>query len=134
MQVIVGCLEFIVSALVYLMVCGYFAFIDKNWLYLQVPTLGFAALGIILVYFQPESPRFLVSKGRYDEAREVYSRIARINGKGHNFAQFFVFKDEVENQQMINDPYGQGLDKDKPIKAGKWTVNTSSLRELVKDR
>lgn len=58
------------------------AYVLPDW---QHMTLGFAALTIINVVFLPfipESPRFLVSKGRYEEAQAILETIARKSNKG----------------------------------------------------
>lgn len=44
--------------------------------------LSGAAVAIPLVYFLPESARWLVQRKRYDEARRVLNRGARLNGRG----------------------------------------------------
>jgi hypothetical protein len=40
---------------------------------------------VIVVFFFPESPKFLQTQGRYGELREVMSTIGRVNGKGKAF-------------------------------------------------
>lgn len=54
----------------------------KGWRYLIIATaipILFAALFRVLFYLQ--SPRFLLAKGRFKEARKVLSQMARVNGK-----------------------------------------------------
>jgi len=53
---------------------------------MQIPTVTFGIIGAIFLYFQPESPRFLVSTKRYDEARIALNRIGKVNGIGENVA------------------------------------------------
>lgn len=66
----------------------------------MIPTLALSVVGTVFMLFQPESPRFLVSKGRYDEARKAFNIIAKRNGKGDNFAEFFIFKEEIDQISM----------------------------------
>jgi hypothetical protein len=40
---------------------------------------GVLVIAGIVMYFIPESPKYLVSKKRYDEAREILANMARIN-------------------------------------------------------
>ena len=58
----------------------YFMFIDNNWktLYGIVLIVTFATF--IIAGSFPESPRFLLSKGRYAETRKVISKMAETNG------------------------------------------------------
>ena len=37
-------------------------------------------MGISILSFMPESPRFLISRNRFREAREIFSWIGKING------------------------------------------------------
>jgi len=52
----------------------------RDWMRLQlaigVPTIGF----IIYKWILPESPRWLISQGRFDEAEAVFKKAARMNG------------------------------------------------------
>jgi len=36
-------------------------------------------LSVILIYFLPETPKFLISKKKFDEARQVFRRIYCLN-------------------------------------------------------
>jgi Sugar (and other) transporter len=40
-----------------------------------------AALSLILMIWIPESPRWLISKGKYKQALAVYKHIAKLNGR-----------------------------------------------------
>ncbi len=60
-QIIVSIALFVSEAIVYLLDIVYFAFLSKNWIWLQIPNLIFTAIGIIYVIWMPETPRFLVS-------------------------------------------------------------------------
>lgn len=58
-------------------VCGAFSTTEKGWKYM----LGLAAIPSAIQFFgfifMPESPRFLVSKGKIQEARKVLHKIRR---------------------------------------------------------
>ena len=63
----------------------------KNWIYLQIPNIGLTTMGIIFLYFMPETPRFLLSQHRYQSARAVFNKIAKFNGLPDDRADYFVF-------------------------------------------
>lgn len=88
--------------MVYLQVCIYFLWINKDWRYLCIPALGFSIFGAILLVFEPETPRFYASVHRYDEAREVLKLIAKKNGKENLDFEETVFKDEVDRIKSSN--------------------------------
>ena len=58
-----------------------FAYLFREWRHLQ---LVLSAPGILLLvtwWFLPESPRWLLRKGRVDEADQVLRNVAQVNGK-----------------------------------------------------
>lgn len=64
----------------YMMLPG-FAYLFREWRHLQ---LVLSAPGILLLvtwWFLPESPRWLLRKGRVDEADQVLRNVAQVNGK-----------------------------------------------------
>jgi len=67
------------ESVVYILICVYFDQISKHWIPLMYPDLALTFLGFAYVYFMPETPRFLVSQKKFDEAREVFAKMARIN-------------------------------------------------------
>jgi hypothetical protein len=55
------------------MICAiYFRYISKKWQYFELVGLGMALIALFSVCFIPESPRWLISRGRYKKAFEVY--------------------------------------------------------------
>jgi hypothetical protein len=68
--VLIGSAEFMFEAVAYFTVCSYFYWVSKQWQYIMLPTITFAMVGaaITLLYI-PESPRFLISQHKYDQAR-----------------------------------------------------------------
>ena len=58
----------------------WFMSISKNWRTLFTLATCMVVVVFIIQIFMPESPKFLVSKGRYAEARAVMTRIAKSNG------------------------------------------------------
>jgi len=74
--VLVGSLSFITEAIIYILICAYFYAVSKNWVYLQLPGLAMSIIGTIYIFFLPESPRYLISRQKFDEARTAFRRIA----------------------------------------------------------
>ena len=95
-QVFVGTAMLMFEALAYLSICAYFYFISKWWHYIEIPTISLALLGVVCSYFLPESPRYLLSQHKFEHAKEVFSVIAKWNGKYPDIAKEFVFKDEID--------------------------------------
>jgi len=67
----------------------------------MIPNILNTIVGLLFLYFQPESPRFLVSMKRFDEARVAFNRIAKVNGLGDNFAANFIFTKEQHEVNLL---------------------------------
>jgi MFS family permease len=70
------------NAATYLYCAIYFWQISPQWKWLECFASGmtlFCAIGVLLL---PESPKFLITLKRFDEARRSLSYIAKINGCG----------------------------------------------------
>lgn len=59
------------------------SYVDKGWRYVIVATTIPQLIGgaYRLFVFPLQSPRFLIAKGRFEEARKVFEKMARLNGK-----------------------------------------------------
>lgn len=55
-----------------------------------------ACVGAICMCFIPESPRYLVSKKKFELARQVFGKIARVNGMEEDIVKDFIFEDELD--------------------------------------
>ena len=75
----------------------YFWLITKEWIYYQMVGLSLNVLTVICLLFIPESPKFLYEKKRFDEVRQVFQKIANINGLKINFNFKFDYELEIEN-------------------------------------
>ena len=93
-QVLIGCLEFIFEALIFIFITVYFGWIAKEWRYMQLPIVMFGVIGSAFLVWTPESPRFLVGIRNYDKARVALNRIAQFNGMGVGVANGFIFDKE----------------------------------------
>ena len=62
-----------------------------------ISILHFITIYLCLKYFE-ESPRWLISKGRYDKCIEVLNKISIINGTEKNWNEYFKNnKDKIFN-------------------------------------
>ena len=68
------------DGLVMVLATLWFMFLSKDWKTIFLAATVVAYLCLIIMCTMPESPKFLVGKGRYQEARLVMSRIAKYNG------------------------------------------------------
>lgn len=63
------------------------AFTAKNTVYIQVVLLIINGVTLIAIFFfMTESPKFLYSRGKYDECRSVLAKIARVTNHEGNGA------------------------------------------------
>ena len=60
----------------------YHRFISKNWIYYHVTSLILNGIAIVMMYGIPESPKYLIGKQRFAEAKSSLIQMARINGVG----------------------------------------------------
>ena len=94
-QVFYGTLLQSMNALSAIVGALYFWQISKNWLWICIfaCSLGFIAM-MGAIFILPESPKFLISKKRFDEARLAINHIASFNGRSQRFSG--LFDTEVE--------------------------------------
>ena len=78
-QTLVGTILQLNNGVVAVYTVLYYWFISKNWI--GINSFGAALTGISMlgVLFLPESPKFLLTKRRYDHARNAINFIAKIN-------------------------------------------------------
>lgn len=68
-QVLVGTILQVNNSFVAVIGCLYFWKMSKDWLWLELAACITGVISMIGCYLMPESPKFLVTKKRYDEAR-----------------------------------------------------------------
>ena len=68
-------------------------FVDELWRGMFSTEIPIALLFLLLLFKVPESPRWLVSKGRYDEAMDI---MTKIDGKEYAESQMEEIKEMVE--------------------------------------
>ncbi len=87
-QVIAATLLHAHNAVISLFACIYFWFIWKNWLGIQIMAGIMGFVSCIGAFFMPESPKYLISRHLYDEAREAINRIAKFNKQNEFHGEF----------------------------------------------
>ena len=80
-QVLVSTTMFASEAAVYITVSLFFWQVSREWQLVQIPNGIGSFISLCALCLMPESPRWLVSEGRYDDARQVFRRIGQYNGK-----------------------------------------------------
>ncbi|CAF3703981.1 unnamed protein product [Rotaria socialis] len=85
-----------------------FAYFIRTWRALIWSISIFTVPYIFFYFILPESPRWLVSKGRFDEAKTVLRQIATKNKRDFNEDAFQQMKDEQE-KNMSKQEYQEGI-------------------------
>jgi len=78
----------------------YYWFISKNWIYINAFGTVLTAVSAVGVWFLPESPKFYISRKRYDEARKSINFIAKVNKKEEFHSKF---ESEVLEEKQVRD-------------------------------
>ncbi|XP_038058237.1 organic cation transporter protein-like [Patiria miniata] len=77
-RVLVGTVAAIHFAIGYV-ILSVFAYFIRDWRYLQL-AISLPWLALFPLAILPESPRWLISKGRFKEAEKIITKIAKVNG------------------------------------------------------
>jgi len=85
----------ILNGLIIIFTALYYQFISKDIAYIQYCNLFLVSILILFtIVYLPESPKFLHSKERYDEARNSLSFVARVNGIKNFKKEEIIFENE----------------------------------------
>ena len=79
-QVLVGTILQVSNSLVAVIGCLYFWKMSKDWIWLEIAACVSGVVSMVGCYMLPESPKFLITKKRYEEARGAISWIHKFNG------------------------------------------------------
>jgi MFS family permease len=103
--VLVGTSMFLIESIAYLSICVYFMKVSKYWKPLQIPNIILISAGLVFLCFMPESPRFLISKQRFEDARDVFKWIGQVNGLSREEAERRLDEIVFEGEDReYNDP------------------------------
>lgn len=80
----------------------YFKFLNKDWKYFQLIGISICLVCLVSVIFIPESPRWLIARGKYKQAFEVFKRIAKVNGA--TFSQMIYQLGNNSSAEVLVDP------------------------------
>ncbi|CAG7696955.1 unnamed protein product [Allacma fusca] len=92
------------------------AWLSRTWFTLGMLASGSCALIFLTYPFVPESPRWLLSMGRIEDAARIMEKIAEKNGTTFSFKP-----DEIENTlRYLHEK--ESLEKEKSARVGVWTL------------
>ena len=66
---------------IYVFAVIYFWKISTHWFWFIFIGLIFQCISIVMMLFMPESPRWLINVGRYEEAEKAFQLISKYNRK-----------------------------------------------------
>jgi OCT family organic cation transporter-like MFS transporter 4/5 len=84
----VGAALMVVEGSVLIIWTIYFKYVSQNAFILCYATAGLNVLLAILIWFVPESPRWYFGMERFEEARAIIDKMARLNGKDFRCERF----------------------------------------------
>lgn len=83
-----GSIYFIMETVTAIFGVIYFAFLSKDWFGYIAVGYAMQICGTIIVFFLPESPKYLFKKGSLAKTSAVLSRIAKINSADPDLVSF----------------------------------------------
>lgn len=96
----------------YVILSGYLILSDYGWRWMAfVNTFPMLLLAIVGYFYLPESPRWLLSQGRYDEATAVLLHAAVLNEAKEKLGEIIIIplqhEEKMEYYHLFFDPYLQ---------------------------
>jgi hypothetical protein len=84
-----------------IMLTIYFRYITKYWIYFHIFWCTMTLISFVsALFFAQESPRFLYSIKKYNEARNAFKRIALIN-RAKDMPSKYLFDTEIREVQKL---------------------------------
>ena len=96
----------------------YYWFISKNWIYINAFGTLLTVVSAVGVWFLPESPKFYISRKKYDDARNSINFIAKVNKKDgfHSKFESEVLEEKHVRDKTLNSSQLDGLNFSSPGK------------------
>ena len=85
------------EALTYVIATIYFWKISKQWFWYCSIGYIWQLISLICLYWMPESPRYLLKSGKFEQAREAFNRIAKMNKRAINWDDIHLKSSEMSN-------------------------------------
>lgn len=96
------------DALPMVITCLYFMLISKNWIHLSLFFCCLSYLALVAAFICPESPRWLLIKGRSTEAITALNKIAHMNKVPGRIPTSAVFVEDLASTQGFVETRGGG--------------------------
>ena len=94
------------EAAIYVVATIYFWKISKQWFWYCFIGYVWQLTSLVCLFWMPESPRYLIKRGRTDEARKAFMQIARTNRREINWeASHF----ETSKMSILKTPKGRHI-------------------------
>lgn len=97
------------DALPMVITCLYFQYVSKNWVHLSLFFCGLSYLALVFSFICPESPRWLLIKGRSAEAIAELNKIGRMNRSTERIPANAIFVEDTTNTQGFVEPRGESV-------------------------
>ena len=100
---------YVIDALVYPTTVIYYWIVSTNWFSLILVAYCLSVVGAVACFYLPESPQFLIQLNQFDEALQVFRRIAKINGRLDKLnseypnAEVLEFKTNSDSIETLDD-------------------------------
>jgi len=75
--------------------CLCYSYVSNNYYGVQVVSFSVSILGLLLTFILPESPKWLLSQSRYEDAAKVMNYIAKLNRSPNRIPPTSIVYDTV---------------------------------------
>lgn len=104
-----------------LMMLSGITYLIRDWVYLGVATSAPFFLYYFYWFFLPESPRWLLAKGRFEEASKILETLAKVNKKELPDS----FKQQLKQKMM----YKRTVSEEEALKRNPGKIGFDYLKE-----
>lgn len=92
---IIGSLYNTLDATTMIFTTLFYKYVSKEQIYISTCFFALTVLALVITFFLPESPKFLVSKGHFLKAKHSFNRIASMNNMKPLCYDRDAFKEEL---------------------------------------